>query len=503
MRKILLFGAGKSATALIDYLLQNALKENWTLTVVDANLSLVQNKIGNALGGVAASFDIKMVKERQAHIEQADIVISLLPPTLHFLVAQDCIRYKKNLLTASYIDEQIKSLETEIEKNELLFLCEMGLDPGIDHMSAKKMIDNIHEKDGIVQSFVSHCGGLIAPESDDNPWHYKISWNPKNVVLAGKSGAIFKKDNEIKRLDYQQLFSENRFINIPDYDILSWYPNRDSLSYIASYELKDCPSFIRTTLRHPDFMYGWQNVVDLQLTDEDFLYQTDGKSLKDFFKEHFERHGFANWLEQKMHSQFETSKKILEDLLNLVELEEKAEITEQAPVDDFMMVNETGDLQKVAIDDLKTTAAATVAYRMHEAKLTLKQLFFLGMDDGQTIINKGQCSAAEVLQLILEKKLALLHGDRDMVIMLHEIEYKIENQKYKKTSTLIIKGEDDHRTAMAKTVGLPLGIAAKAILNGVITSKGLQIPVLKEIYEPVLKELSLHDISFTERNERI
>jgi saccharopine dehydrogenase-like NADP-dependent oxidoreductase len=203
-----------------------------------------------------------------------------------------------------------------------------------------------------------------------------------------------------------------------------------------------------------------------------------------------------------MHSQFETSKKILEDLLHLVELEEKAEITEQAPVDDFMMVNETGDLQKVAIEDLKTTAAATVAYRMHEAKLTLKQLFFLGMDDEQTIINKGLCSAADILQLILEEKLALLPGDRDMVIMLHEIEYKIKNQKYKKTSTLIIKGEDDHHTAMAKTVGLPLGIAAKAILNGVITTKGLQIPVLKEIYEPVLKELSLHDILFTERNER-
>ncbi|HVE61432.1 MAG TPA: saccharopine dehydrogenase C-terminal domain-containing protein, partial [Chitinophagaceae bacterium] len=182
MRKILLFGAGKSATVLIDYLLQNALKENWTVTVVDADRPLVQSKIRNALGGVAASFDIKRVKERQAHIEKADIVISLLPPSLHYLVAQDCVRFKKNLLTASYIDEQIKTLEPSIKKNNLLFLCEMGLDPGIDHMSAKKMIDDIHGQDGIVQSFISHCGGLIALESDDNPWHYKISWNPRNVV---------------------------------------------------------------------------------------------------------------------------------------------------------------------------------------------------------------------------------------------------------------------------------------------------------------------------------
>jgi len=204
-----------------------------------------------------------------------------------------------------------------------------------------------------------------------------------------------------------------------------------------------------------------------------------------------------------MHSQFEASKKILEDLLSLAELEEKAEESEQAPVDDFMMVKETGDLQKVVIDNLKTTAANTVAYRMHEAKLTLKQLFFLGMDDEETIINKGQCSAADVLQLILEKKLPLLAGEQDMVIMLHEIEYEKQGKKFKNTSHLVIIGEDDHHTAMAKTVGLPLGIAAKLILNGVITTKGLQIPVLKEIYEPVLRELALHDISFTEKNESI
>jgi hypothetical protein len=250
-------------------------------------------------------------------------------------------------------------------------------------------------------------------------------------------------------------------------------------------------------------MYGWQNVIDLKLTDEDHLYQTDGKSLKDFFKEHFERHGFANWLEQKMNSQFEASKKMLEDLLSLVEMEEKAEESDHGPVDDFMMVNETGDLKKIGIDDLKTSAAATVANRMHEAKLTLKQLFFLGMDDEQTIINKGQCSAADILQLVLEKKLALLPGDKDMVIMLHEIEYRLDHKKFRKTCHLIIKGENDHHTAMAKTVGLPLGIAAKAILNGVITTKGLQIPVLKEIYEPVLGELAIHGISFTETNESI
>ncbi len=171
MRKILLFGAGKSATFLIGYLLQNALKENWTVTVVDADISQVQSKIGNASRSIAACFDIKLVKERQAYIEQADIVISLLPPSLHYLVAQDCVQFKKNLLTASYIDEHIKSIEPEILKNDLLFLCEMGLDPGIDHMSAKKMIDDIHGEKGSIQSFISHCGGLVA---DQLIGHYSI-----------------------------------------------------------------------------------------------------------------------------------------------------------------------------------------------------------------------------------------------------------------------------------------------------------------------------------------
>ena len=319
MRKILLFGAGKSATVLIDYLLQHALSENWTLTVADADANLAKSKIGNALGGKAVSFDINNASKREAHISEADIVISLLPPALHIIVAKDCIRFKKNLLTASYADQQIKALRDQIDEAGVLFLCEMGLDPGIDHMSAKKLIDEIHAEGGKITSFLSHCGGLVAPENDNNPWKYKVSWNPRNIVLAGKAGADFMLNGVSAHMDYLNLFAEKRFVHIDGLEPLCWYPNRDSLSYMPVYGLEDCPTFIRTTLRYPDFIYGWKNIIELKLTDEESKYQTDGLTLADFFKQHMERNGFGSWLQQKMQEQFETSKKILEDLVNLVE----------------------------------------------------------------------------------------------------------------------------------------------------------------------------------------
>ncbi|HTM91409.1 MAG TPA: saccharopine dehydrogenase C-terminal domain-containing protein [Flavisolibacter sp.] len=503
MKQILLFGAGKSATVLIDYLLKNAEVQNWLLTVVDADLTTAEKKIGGSPFGKAVSFDIANEEERHEYINNADIVISLLPPALHFLIARDCIQFRKNLLTASYVDEQMRSLKNEIADSGLLFLCEMGLDPGIDHMSAKKLIDEIGNEGGIIHSFYSHCGGLIAPDSDNNPWHYKISWNPGNVVTAGQAGAIFKQNGEIKELEYKELFAEKRFVSIPDYDALCWYPNRDSLRYISLYGLEECDTFIRTTLRHPDFIYGWKNVIETNLTSEKQTYNTDGKTLGQLFKEHMDNNGFSEWLEEKLREQFDSTKNLLAELVNLVELEKKAEEKGTEAVEEFMVVDEQGDLKKIDIDDLKVNAASTLADKMHDASLTLKQLFYLGLDDTETVVDKGECSAASILQFALEKKLALQPGDKDMVIMQHEIEFDKRGKKYKSISTLLLTGEDDVHTAMAKTVGLPLGIAAKLILNGTIRLKGLHIPVVKEIYEPVLQELKLHGIEFKERMEEL
>lgn len=496
MKQVFLFGAGKSATVLIDYLLLNAGRENWQLTLVDASLETAQKKIGNSTFGKAVSFDISDDEKRSAAVKEADIVISLMPPALHFLIAKDCLKHKKNLLTASYVDDQMRSLKNEIESAGLLFLCEMGLDPGIDHMSAKKMIDEIHKGGGKISSFYSHCGGLVAPESDDNPWHYKISWNPGNVVMAGKAGAILKKDGSVQEMEYKELFAEKRYVPIPHHEVLCWYPNRDSLSYMATYGLQECGTFVRTTLRHPDFMYGWQNVIELHLTDEKQKYDTNGKTLFQLFREHMDKNGFSEWLEQKLREQFTSTKNLLAELVNLVELEQQASEKGVEAVEEFMVVDDSGDLKQIDIDDLKVNAAATLANRMHDASLTLKQLFYLGLDDQQTLVNKGELSIAGILQFALEKKLNLQPGDKDMIVMLHEIEFEKENKKYKSTSTLVLKGDDDLHTAMAKTVGLPLGIAAKLILNGTILTRGLHIPVIKEIYEPVLEQLKLHGIVF-------
>lgn len=498
MKKILLFGAGKSATVLIGYLLENAKEENWFLTVIDADLQLVKNKISDSPYGIALSFDINNAEERKTHIGQSDIIISLLPPALHYIVATDCVELKKNLLTASYVDDQIKNLRSEIEKNNLLFLCEMGLDPGIDHMSAMKMIDEIHSKGGKIISFQSHCGGLVAPESDDNPWRYKISWNPRSVVLAGKSGAHFKEKGEEKRLAYEELFVPDRIIEVPELGFLSWYPNRDSLSYASLYHLEEADTFIRTTLRYPDFMYGWKNVIELKMTDEISKYDTEGRSLYEVFKEHMDKNGFGQWLEQKLTNRFSQTKEMLNNLVKLMEAEKEAEAENLDIPEEFMTVDEKGNITEIELDEVKNRAASFLAYKMHEANLTLKQLFFLGLDDKETYVNKGVCSAADVLQFAIEKKLALKPEDKDMIVMMHEIEYKIENKKSKTTSLLIAKGENNVRTAMAKTVGLPLGIATKLILNKTIQSKGLHIPTKKEIYEPVLKELEQHGIKFDE-----
>jgi saccharopine dehydrogenase-like NADP-dependent oxidoreductase len=497
-KQILLFGAGKSSACLIDYLLKEAAPNDWQLVIADSNLETARAKAGNNKYAKAVAIDVEDALHRNALIKEASIVISLLPPSLHFLVAQSCIAFEKNLLTASYADANIRSLEPAINDKKLFFLCEMGLDPGIDHMSAMQLIHHIKDQNGVVNSFKSHCGGLVAPESDDNPWHYKISWNPRNVVMAGKTGAVFKENDAIEKMKYENLFDPGRVVDMPDIGYLAWYPNRDSLGYISLYQLEPAHTFIRTTLRYPEFCFGWKHIIDLKLTDETIQYDTDGMTLQQFFKLHFDNHGFSDWLEKQLIGKFDKTKQLLEKLMLLIETEKEANPGDKKAMQEFMMVDEAGRLEDINLEEVKNTAAATVAGQMHEANLSMKQLFYLGMDDEETIINKGKCSAADVLQFALEKKLVLRPHDRDMIVMLHEIEYTVADKQFAVSSNLVVKGEDNLRTAMAKTVGLPIGIATKLILQGKLALTGLHIPVIPEIYEPVLKELELHDIKFNE-----
>ncbi len=422
MKTVLLIGAGKSATVLINYLLKEAEINKWKFIIADANKEQVLAKTNNSRFAEVLQLDITNDKQREKIIQKAHVVISMMPPALHFLVAKDCVELRKHLLTASYLDEQMKSLKDEIHQRKLLFLCEMGLDPGIDHMSAMKIIHSIKAENGIIRSFKSHCGGLVAPESDNNPWHYKISWNPRNVVLAGSAGAEFKLNSHKHHLDYERLFDNAETVKVDGLDPLAFYPNRDSLSYIPIYKIPEANTFIRTTLRYPAFFIGWNAIVNAGLTND--IEKIDVTGLT-----------FSQW---------------------------------SAPVLTF--VNESNQ----------------------------PLLAYLGLFD-DTPVPATATTSADILQYLLETKLAMLPSDKDMIVMLHEFEYELDGKQKYLQSSLVVNGEDNLQTAMAKTVGLPLGIAAKLILNDELKLRGLYIPTVPQIYEPVLKELETLGIKFAEK----
>jgi saccharopine dehydrogenase-like NADP-dependent oxidoreductase len=227
MKSIVVFGAGKSATCLIDYLSKICEQRQWTLTIGDADSEALNKKLVKSPAVNAVQLNVENSTERNALIRKADLVISLLPPSLHILIALDCVTNSKNLLTASYVDDEIKKLAERIEEKKLFFLCEMGLDPGIDHMSSMRIIHRIKDAGGKISVFRSHTGGLVAPESDDNPWHYKISWNPANIVKAGAAGAVFKESGKVKKVEYKNIFKNPGIVEINPIGNYAWYPNRD------------------------------------------------------------------------------------------------------------------------------------------------------------------------------------------------------------------------------------------------------------------------------------
>lgn len=421
MKSIVIFGAGKSATCLIDYLSKICIQRLWNLTIGDADAGTLKKKLVKSPAVNAVQVNVENSTERKVLIQKADLVISLLPPSLHILIARDCIANSKNLLTASYVDDEIRKLTKSIEDNRLLFLCEMGLDPGIDHMSSMQIIHRIKKTGGKILVFRSHTGGLVAPESDDNPWHYKISWNPANVVKAGSSGAVFKDSDEIKKVEYKNIFKNPGLVEIKPLGNYAWYPNRDSLAYIPVYGLESAHSFIRTTLRHPEYCRGWNNLVNAGLTDDEFPISS-------------------------------------------------------------------------TINSISTWSKPLLPYVDASNKYLYDQL---GLFDNKPLPTGGFTSA-KILQSILEKKWSMKETDKDMILMLHEFEYEMNGQKYFLKSSLVVKGENAMRTAMAKTVGLPLGIAAKLILENKMELRGLHIPIIPEIYEPVLEELALEGIRFHE-----
>jgi len=439
MPTILVAGAGKSSTSLIQYLISNANKYKWQVVVADGSIDAIKDKIGDNKSVKSVQLDIHNVSARQQLVMEADLVVSILPPDLHIHLAKDCLQFKKNLITSSYISPEMKAMDDAVKEAGLMFMCEMGLDPGIDHMTANQIIHSIQRVASELVSFKSYCGGLIAPESDDNPWHYKFSWNPKNVVIAGRGGATFLQNGKEVFVDYEHLFHHNKKIQVEGIGALAYYPNRDSLKYLDTYEVPDAKTFIRATLRHPDFCKGWDAMIQLGLTDLDDDNSQCSTNLQ--------------WVSSK--TNFNGTGSIVHHVAHLLQLDPESKV-------------------------------------MH-------QLAWLGLFD-EIPIQNGLKTSADILLEILQHKWVMKPHDKDMVVMQHEVEYIHKGSLVHLISSMTVIGEDAKHSAMAKTVGLPMAILAKLVITGKINlPHGVCIPNMPSVYRPVLNELKHFGISFEEQ----
>ena len=438
METILILGAGKSSTFLIDYLADSCGKKGRKLLLADLNSDLAKSKLKGKPHTEYAQIDTENPESRKVLIAKANVVISMLPAFMHPVVAKDCLELGKHFFTASYESDALRKMQTEIEEKGLFFLNECGLDPGIDHMSAMKIMDEAKSKGEEIISFKSYCGGLLAPQSEDNPWKYKFTWNPRNVVLAGQGTSRYIEKSELKFVPYHQLFKRIETVSFPGLGDFDGYPNRDSLSYRKVYGLDDIPTLLRGTLRRAGYCKAWDVFVQLGMTDDSFQMQMpQGSTYRQFLN------AFLPW----------------SDTLSL---EEK--LAELIPDLDFP---------------------------------TFEKLQWLGFFENRKLpLLNG--SPAQLLQAILEKDWTLQPEDKDMIVMQHQFEIKTEAGIKKITSSLIDIGKDSTYTAMAKTVGLPLAIAVDLFLDGEISLKGLHIPVLPEIYLPILAQLQSFGIRFQE-----
>jgi saccharopine dehydrogenase-like NADP-dependent oxidoreductase len=438
MQTILVLGAGRSSVYLIDYLLKNSVENDWKVIVADISIQLAKAKVKKHERGEAVVIDIHNEQEVERLVDKCSIVVSLLPPAMHFSIARVCLKLEKNLLTASYTSPEMQKMNEEVRQKGLLFLNEMGLDPGIDHMSAMKLIDKLKNDGLTITSFKSYCGGLIAPESDTNPWYYKFTWNPKNIVLAGQGTAKYLEDGIFKYVPYHQLYKRIDTFYFNKLGEYKGYINRDSLKYQEAYGLENVNTLIRGTLRKTGFCKAWDVFVQLGMTDDTYDISFKGKLTKKQFLKSF------------LPSSTLPTRKNLAHYLNL-------------PLDDE----------------------------------SLLKIGWLGFFEDE-IIETEPTTPANILLKILEEKWKLEPEDKDMVIMQHQIVYQDKGKDHLIISSLVETGIDQEKTAMAKTVGLPLGIACKLILQNKLSLKGVQIPTAKEIYEPVLQELKEFGINFKE-----
>ncbi len=442
MKNILLIGAGRSATSLIKYLLDKSQSENIHLTIGDLSLESAQKFTKGHPCATGIQLDVFNKKDRQEAVKNSDLVISMLPARFHIEVAKDCITFGKHLVTASYISKEMRALDEQAKAKNLVFMNEIGLDPGIDHMSAMQVIDKIRDNGGEVILFESFTGGLIAPESDNNLWNYKFTWNPRNVVLAGQGGAAeFIQEGKFKYIPYHRLFRRTEIIQIDGYGKFEVYANRNSLKYQSVYGFKDILTLYRGTIRRVGFSKAWNMFVQLGMTDDSYVIpNSEALSYREF--------------------------------VNL-----------------FLPYSPSDSVELKLRHNLK----------IDQDDLMWEKLLELDIFNPNKKIGIKEATPAKALQKILMDKWTLQPEDKDMIVMYHKFGYKINGQKKQIDSSMVLIGEDQTYTAMAKTVGLPVAIASLKILNKEIVKPGVRFPIAKEVYEPILKELKEQGITFHEK----
>jgi saccharopine dehydrogenase-like NADP-dependent oxidoreductase len=440
MRQILIIGAGLSSTTLVRYLLDHSDINDWQIILGDLDIKLAAEKIGNHPRGTPLSFNVLDPDQRNLLVSTADIVISMLPASMHHLVAESCLVHRKNLITTSYVSNEIRILDEEARRKGVLLLNEMGVDPGIDHMSAMRVIDRMRQENGRLDVFESNTGGLVAPEHDDNPWKYKFTWNPRNVVLAGQKGARFLHNGKFKYIPYHKLFQRYEIIKVLDLGEFEVYPNRDSLKYQHDYGLENISTMFRGTIRRPGFCDAWNLLVQLGATDDSYIVEFPDKNMtyRDF-----------------------TNSFLSYNIVDPVETK----------IARYLNIPEEGEL--------------------------MNKLRWLGMFDRE-VIGSQNLTPACILQNLLEKKWKLKPDDKDMIVMQHQFEYLNGRKRKRIVSSMYLTGRNSRETAMSITVGMPVAFAAELILSGQISLTGVRIPVTRDIYEPVLNKLEQAGIRFIE-----
>ena len=442
MRSILIVGAGRSSSALVRYLLEKSFDEKLKVIIADISVENAEKLVNDHQNSEVIELDIFNEEARRDLVKKSDIVISMLPARFHLEIAKDCLEFKKNLVTASYISKELLAMNEEVKEKGLIFMNEIGLDPGIDHMSAMQVIDRIKGQGGKMILFESFTGGLVAPESDNNLWNYKFTWNPRNVVVAGQGGvAKFIQEGKYKYIPYHKLFRRTEFLSIEGYGKFEALTNRDSLNYREIYGLQDALTLYRGTIRRVGYSRAWNIFVQLGMTDDSYVMEgSEQMTYREFTN---------SFLPYKPHDS--------------VELKLRHYL-------------------KIDQDDV-----------------IWEKLLELDIFNSAKIVGIKDATPAQALQRILMDSWTLGKDDKDMIVMYHKFGFELNGVKKQIESNMVVIGEDQTYTAMAKTVGLPVAMATLDILNGKIKSPGVQLPITKEVYDPILAELQNYGIEFKEK----